>query len=205
MTDLNRALTDIRNIRRQVAQTTEFQGYGPFTLTATAFVALLAGAAQSRWISAPATHPITYVAIWLTTGIFCASLIATQMFTRASRLHVGIADEMIRMAVTQFLPAGIAGIILPFVLLNVTYSAFWILPGLWQIIFSLGVFASCHCLPRSMLLVGAWFLITGFLCLTLGDTRALAPAMMSCPYAVGMALVAAIHYSSAKEASLDRD
>ena len=106
---------------------------------------------------------------------------------------------MIRMAVTQFLPAGAAGVILPFVLLNVTHSVFW------QIIFSLGVFASCRCLPRPMLLVGAWFLFTGFACIALGDARALAPGMMAYPYAIGMAFVAAIHYNSAKEASVERD
>jgi hypothetical protein len=120
------------------------------------------------------------------------------MIGRAKRLHSGMADEMIRMAVAQFLPAGIAGAILPFVLLRVTDDVFWLLPGLWQIIFGLGVFASCRCLPRPMLLVGAWFLLTGLACVALGDDRALAPAIMSGAYAIGMALVAAIHYFSHK-------
>jgi hypothetical protein len=205
MTDLNRALVDIRNIRRQVAQTTEFRGYGPATLSATAIVALLAGAAQSHWLAEPATHPVQYVALWLGTGVFCAALIATQMLTRANRLHSGMADEMVRMAVAQFLPSAVAGAVLPFVLLRVTPSVFWMLPGLWQIIFSLGVFASCRCLPRPMLLAGAWFLLTGFACLAVGDIRALAPAVMSIAFTVGMALVAMIHAFSAKEVSIDED
>jgi hypothetical protein len=36
MSDLNQALVDIRSIRRQVAITTEFRGYGPLTLSTTA-------------------------------------------------------------------------------------------------------------------------------------------------------------------------
>lgn len=205
MTDLNQALVDIRNIRRQVAQATEFRGYGPLTLTATAVVALLAGMAQALWLPEPATHPVQYVALWLTTGVFCAALIVTQMLTRARRLHSGMADEMIRMAVAQFLPAGVAGAIVPFVLLHVTREVFWMLPGMWQIIFSLGVFASCRCLPRLMRLAGAWFLLTGLGCIALGDNRALAPAAMSGAYAVGMMLVAAIHYFSARKAFTDED
>jgi len=205
MTELNQALTDIRNIRRQVAQTTEFRGYGPATLSATAIAALLAGAAQARWLPEPTTHPAAYVALWLTTAVICAALIATQMLTRASHLHSSMAEEMIRMAVAQFLPAGIAGAILPFVLLHVTPGVFWMLPGLWQIIFSLGVFASRRCMPRSMLLVGMWFLLTGFACIALGDSRSLAPVTMSGAYAVGMALVAAIHHFSAKKALIDED
>jgi hypothetical protein len=205
MTDLNRALVDIRDIRRQVAQTTEFRGYGPLTLSATAVLALLAGVLQSYWLPEPADCPVQYVALWLTTAAFCAALIATQMITRARRLHSGMADEMVRMAVVQFLPAGVAGAILPFVLLHVTRDVFWMLPGLWQIIFSLGVFASCRCLPRPMLLVGVWFLLTGLACVAIGDGRALAPATMSGAYGIGMTLVAAIHYLSAKKASTDEE
>lgn len=205
MTDLNQALVDIRDIRRQVAQTTEFRGYGPLTLSATAMLALLAGFVQYVWMPAPANIPVQYVALWLTTAVLCAALIATQMLTRAKRLHSGMADEMIRMAVAQFLPAGIAGAILPFVLLHVRHDVFWMLPGLWQIIFALGVFASCRCLPRPMLLVGAWFLLTGFACISFGDERALAPTMMAGAYGVGMILVAAIHYLSAKKATTDEE
>ena len=205
MTDLNQALVDIRRIRRQVAQTTEFRGYGPLTLSATAILALVAGAAQSRLLREPASHPLFYVLLWLSAGVVCAALIASQMLARARRLHSAMADDMVRMAVTAFLPAGIAGALLPFTLLHVTPTVFWMLPGLWQIIFSLGVFSSCRCLPRPMLLAGGWFLFTGLDCIALGGTRSLAPATMSGAYAVGMALVAAIHFLSARKASIHGD
>ena len=205
MTDLDRVLVDIRDIRRQVAQTTEFRGYGPLTLTATAVLALVAGIVQAYWLPEPSKYPGMYVALWLSTGVFCAALIASQMLTRARRLHSGMADEMIRMAVEQFLPAGVAGAILPFVILSVTRSVFWMLPGLWQIVFALGVFASCRCLPRPMLLVGVWFLLTGIACIAMGDNRALGPATMSGAYGIGMTLVAAIHYFSARTTSTDEE
>ena len=201
MTDLNRALVDIRDIRREVARTTEFRGYGPLTLSATAVLAVVAGVVQQWWIPEPAAHAVSYVALWLTTAIVCAALIATQMLTRANRFHSGMADEMIQMAVAQFLPAGVAGAVLPFVLLHAPQNVLWMLPGLWQIIFGLGVFASRRSLPRAMLPVGAWFLLTGFGCLWLGDSRALAAVTMSGAYAIGMAAVAAIHYFSWKASS----
>lgn len=204
MTELNQALSDIRNLREQVARTTEFRGYGPLTLSATAAIAVAAGVVQGLWVPEPAAHPVQYVALWLATAVLCAALIATQMLTRANRLHSGMADEMIRMAVVQFLPAAVVGLILPFVLLRVATNDFWMMPGLWQIIFSLGVFASCRCLPRRMYLAGVWFLAAGLVCVALGDSRALAPVTMSGVYGGGMAMVAAIHYFSAK-ASTDED
>ena len=109
MSDLNQALVDIRAIRRQMAEATEFRGYGPLTLFGTAAAALAAGGAQAYWVPDPANHPAQYVALWLATGIFSAGLIAMQMLTRANRLHSGMADEMIRMAVAQFLPRGDCG------------------------------------------------------------------------------------------------
>jgi hypothetical protein len=205
MADLNQALVEIRSIRRQMAQNTVFRGYGPATLFATATVAALTGLVQAYLLPDPAAHPVQYVILWLTIAAFCAALIGTQMLTRANRLHSGMADEMIRMAVAQFLPAAAAGAILPFVLLHVTQNVFWMLPGLWQIIFSLGVFASRRCLPRPMLLVGIWFLLAGMACIALGDTRSLAPVTMSGAFSVGMGLVAAIHYLSARKASIDED
>jgi hypothetical protein len=203
MSDLNQALVDIREIRRQMAEATEFRGYGPLTLFGTAVAALAAGAAQAYWVPDPANHPAQYVALWLATGVFSAGLIAMQMLTRANRLHSGMADEMIRMAVAQFLPATVAGAILPFVLLHAAPGAMWMLPGLWQIIFALGVFASCRCLPRAMYLAGAWFLFTGLVCVSVGDGRVLAPAAMAVPYGLGMAMVAGIHHLSQKKAQTD--
>lgn len=205
MTDLNQALGEIRSIRRQVAQATEFRGYGPATLFATAVVALLVGVVQARWIAEPAVHRVEYVVLWLGTGVFCAALIGTQMLVRASRMHSSMADEMVRMAIAQFLPAAIAGAILPFVLLRVSPGVFWMLPGLWMIIFSLGVFASCRCLPRPMLLVGGWFLLAGVACVGLGDDRALSAVTMPGAFGVGMMAVAGIHFLNAKRDAIDEE
>jgi hypothetical protein len=69
----------------------------------------------------------------------------------------------------------------------------WMLPGLWELIFSLGVFASCRFLPRQMSAVGAWYLAAGLCCLAAGSAaRTLSPWMMGIPFGVGQLLVAAV-------------
>jgi hypothetical protein len=205
MTDLNQALVEIRSIRRQVAQTTEFRGYGPATLFATAVLAVAAGVIQAYWLPDASANPAEYLALWLGAAVFCAALIGSQMLARANRIHSNMADEMIRMAVAQFMPAAVVGVVLPFLLLRARQGLFWMLPGLWQVVFGLGVFACCRCLPRAMLLAGGWFVLTGLGCIALGDARALAPVTMSVAFGVGMALVAAIHYFSAKTELIDDD
>ncbi|HJT69862.1 MAG TPA: hypothetical protein VJ731_06665, partial [Terriglobales bacterium] len=123
-----------------------------------------------------------------------------QMHARTRRIHSGLADEMIRMAVEQFLPSMIAGGLLTFVLVRSAPGNSWMLPGLWQVIFSIGVFSSCRFLPRQMLAAGAWYLFTGLFCLALGDSRALSPWAMGIPYAVGQFIVAGVLLLRSKEA-----
>jgi hypothetical protein len=199
MDDLNKALGDISSIRKQLARSTEFRGYGPATLAATGVFALLAAAGQAVWLPDPAKAVSTYLATWITTGVLSAALITTQMLARTRRIHSGMADEMIRMAVEQFLPSAGAGTLITIVLVRLVPGSLWMLPGLWQVIFSLGVFSSCRFLPRPMIAAGLWYLLTGLVCIGLADNRALSPWAMGVPYGAGQLLVAAILLFNARE------
>jgi hypothetical protein len=201
MNDLNKALGEISSIRRQVARSTEFRGYGPRTLAATGGIAILAAGLQAVWLPNPANRIPVYLAIWVSTAIVSAALIAVQTVTRTQRLHSGMADEMVRMAIAQFLPAAGAGALLTIVLIGSVPAALWMLPGLWQIIFSLGVFSSCRFLPRPMAVAGAWYLLTGLACIALADSRALSPWTMGVSYGVGQLLVAGILFFTPQEGS----
>ena len=192
MNDLHKALGDISSMRRQMARTTEFRGYGPATLASTGVFAVLAAGVQSRWVPDPVNHISTYLSIWIWTAFISAGLIGAQMHARTRRIHSGLADEMIRMAVEQFLPSAFAGALITVVLVRYAPHALWMIPGLWQIVFSLGVFSSCRFLPRPMVAAGAWYLLTGLACIALGDSRSLSPWAMAIPYGAGQLLVAAV-------------
>jgi len=175
-----------------MAHSTQFRGYGPATLAATGVIAFLAALSQSIWLPDPANHVPVYLSIWISTAVLSAALTGVQMYTRTRRIHSGLSDEMIRMAVEQFLPAVGAGLLITVVVVRFVPAAFWMLPGLWQVIFSLGIFSSCRFLPRLMIAAGGWYLITGLVCIALGDSRALAPWTMGLAYGAGQLLVAGI-------------
>lgn len=201
MNDLNKALGDISRIRRQVAHSTEFRGYGPATLASTGVLAVAAAGAQAIWAPDAAGHIAAYLSIWILTAALSAGVIATEMHARTRRIHCGIADEMIRMAVEQFLPAVGVGGLLTFVLVQFVPAALWMVPGMWQVIFSLGVFSSCRFLPRPVAAVGAWYLLTGLGLIALGDNRALSPWAMGIPYGAGQLMLAGILLFAAREDS----
>jgi hypothetical protein len=196
---LDKALGDITSIRRQVARSTEFRGYGAATLASTGVLAILAAATQAFLLQDPASQIGNYLRIWITTAILSAVLIGMQTLTRTRRIHSGMADEMILMAVEQFLPSVGAGALISIVLVRFVPGSVWMLPGFWQITFSLGVFASCRFLPKPMTAAGCWYLLTGLTCIGLGDARALTPWTMGIAYGVGQLLVAAVLLWGSKE------
>ena len=70
-----------------------------------------------------------------------------------------------------------------------------ILPGLWQILFSVGLFASWRLLPRAAFGVALFFLVCGIASLSLARTSwALHPALMGAPFGIGQLYAAAVMY-----------
>jgi hypothetical protein len=195
MKDLERALADIAEIRTQMARGAEFRGYGPMTVAATAVLAVAAGGAQQLWLPDPVGEVVGYLMLWIATAVVCVILIGSEMIARTRRIHSGIADEMIHAATEQFIPAGVAGALLTFVLFRFAPDTLWMLPGLWQLIFSLGFIASCRSLPKPMFAVGVWYLASGLGCLAFAHgVQALSPWAMALPFGVGQLAMAAILY-----------
>lgn len=201
MNELYQALSDISRIRRQMAATTEFRGYGPATLAATGLMAMAASGVQRLLLPEAATHVTAYVALWAATATLAVALTGAQMLTRSRRMHSALSGDMIRMAVEQFLPALGAGFLLTVVIAAYVPQTAWLLPGLWQIVFALGIFASCRFLPKPIIAPGVWYLFTGLACVAVGEHAALSPLAMGIPFGVGQMLVAAILFASNRRAT----
>ena len=198
MRDLDKALADILAIRSQIAAGTAFRGYGPATVAATSGIALLTAILQFLWLDDPTHNPITFFSGWAAAALLSGALIWIEMQARSRRHHSGLADAMIQQAVEQFLPAGVAGVLLAVMLWKFSPETLWMLPGLWQVLVSLGVFASVRTLPRSIALGGAWYFLSGFAVLLLASqSHLLSPWTMGLPFAAGQLLMAALlHFAS---------
>jgi hypothetical protein len=193
MQDLHRALADIAEIRGQMARGTVFRGYGPAALVVTGGLAVLAALAQAVFIPDPAADILRYLALWVATAVAAVIIVGAEAVRRSRRVHSGLADDMIQAAAEQFLPAAVTGALLTFVLLRFAPDALWMLPGLWQLVYSLGVFASCRSLPRSMTAVAVWYLATGLACVAFASgSQAFSPWAMGLPFGVGQVLAAVL-------------
>lgn len=199
MNDLNQALTEISAIRSQIARATEFRGYGPLTVGATGVLAIASACVQSWAFPGAARDVSLYLALWTITAVVAAALIGLEMVTRTRTIHSGLAQEMIFCAIEQLVPSVIAGFLVATVVIRVAPDSEWMIPGLWEIIFSLGVFASARFLPRTVVAVAAWYLVAGLICLAWSaSTRILSPWAMGLPFAVGQIFAAGILWWSSE-------
>jgi hypothetical protein len=192
MPDVREALSEIRSIRGHVARYTEFRGYGPLTLAGTGVLAIVLASLQRLWGINLELEPARFLAMWVGAAAVALTLTGIETFARARRIHSSLAMPMLHAALEQFLPAIVAGILLTVVVARAVPQSLWMLPGLWQMLFSLGVFASCRFLPRATFWVGIWYLATGMGCLAIGPNAAASPWEMGIPFGVGHFLVAAV-------------
>ncbi|HEY4923810.1 MAG TPA: hypothetical protein VII20_05290 [Roseiarcus sp.] len=194
---LKQALTEISALRLQMARSTEFHGFGPATLAITGGLAAAAALVQGRWLPDPIGAIGPYLILWSATAAVSVTLIAAEAIRRSRRTHFGLADDMLAAAAEQFLPSAFAGALLTLTLLVCAPESLWMLPGLWQIIFSVGMAAACRNLPRLIAIVPAWYLATGLACLALARAEhALSPWAMGLPFLIGQEMAAVLLWVS---------
>jgi hypothetical protein len=193
MRDLQQALADISAIRIQLAQETQFRGYGPRSIAAGGFLAIGVAWGQSWWFQTRSMDPDVFLLGWVLTAVLSATLASWEAVVRSRKIHHSLSRQMIQNAMEQFVPSVAAGLLLTVVVMKGIPREEWMLPGLWQIAFSLGVFASRRFLPRTVFVVGLWYLVAGLTCLTLqADSRQLTPWTLGISFGVGQLFTAAV-------------
>jgi hypothetical protein len=193
MDELRQALSAIDQIRGQVARGTQFRGYGPRSIAFSGLLALAVAAGQSAGGGHLKQDLTENLCVWISTAAVALAVSGIETIRRAHRVHVDFARAMLLSAAEQFLPALAVGTLLTIVFVRLMPDEGWLLPGLWQLVFSLGIFASCRFLPRLMFLVGVWYLLAGLCSIVLcGEARLFLPWAMGVAFGVGQLLVATV-------------
>jgi hypothetical protein len=193
--ELREALTQITEIRLQLARTEVFRGYRAMPVAFTGAVALLAALVQSATIAEPMLQIGSYLTVWIGAAVLSGLAAGIEMLMRARDAALSLGRAQTWLAYEQFLPCVAAGALVTVVLVRVSPENVWLLPGLWQIFYSLGIFASCRLLPKPTFWVAVFYLGTGLAVLALGQGEsALSPWTMGLPFGVGQSLAAAVLY-----------
>ena len=194
--ELREALDQISEIRQQMAHAQVFRGYRSATTAATALLAFTAALVQARFVPDPVRDVDGYLYVWCGTALISAALVGVEMALRTRRSGSPLQRQLTLVVIDQFVPSLAAGALLTLVIAQFATDASWMLPGLWAVIFSQGLFASRRFLPRGIFIPGGYYLIAGLACLTLDRAthKSLSPWTMGLLFGVGQLLTAAVLY-----------
>lgn len=192
MTDLERALADIAEVRERLGGVQRFKGYSGLAALVSAGFALTAGVVQ--WLLVPAVvsphDGRLYFAVWF--ACCAASIVLNYSAIAHWYVNDATARERWQTATVGFaiLPALLLGAALSFALLRANLFAF--LPGVWFGCYGVGLIASRTMLPRAVVPICVAFLAAGAALLFAPPAVALAPWVLALGFGAGQAAIGII-------------
>jgi hypothetical protein len=201
--ELREALTQISEIRQRVAQTEVFRGYRAVPVAFSGLLALGTAVVQMAFLPEPAGNIQAYLSIWV--GAALVSMLATGLEIAMHHRHARstMARELTWLALRQFAPCVAAGGLVLFAVLTYASEVVWLLPGLWAMLFSLGIFASWRLMPKATFWVALFYMIAGTMLLTLRED-ALSPWAMGVPFGIGQLFAAAVLYWTLERSDVEK-
>lgn len=191
MSDLERALADIAEVRERLGHAQRFKGYSGIAAVLSGAFALGAGVIQALLVPSPHTlhQGHLYFAIWF------ACALAALAVNYGAIAHWFVNDATAR---DRWHTATVGLSILPALALGAMLSIafvraglFGLLPGVWYGCYGVGLFASRTMLPRSVVPIAAAFLLAGFGLLLAPASLALAWWVLPLGFGAGHILIGA--------------
>ena len=189
--ELEKALSQISEIHGHLARSEVYRGYRPLCLALSGLLALLAAGLQET-LFVPGS-PAAFVEYWAIVAAVCGALSASDMAYNYFFREDAFRRNKTRRVVEQFLPCLVGGAALTICLARGSSAYTALIPGLWAILFSMGIFSTRPYLPRAIGWVGLYYLVAGsvLLLLTVKDAN-LSPWGMGITFGAGQILAAGV-------------
>jgi hypothetical protein len=154
------ALSRISEIHEHMTKGEVYRGIRSLPVALSGACGLLAASLQHRLLSQ--AEPRTSVVYWLIVAAVGVLIGMSETFYNYLFRDDDFARRRTRRVVAQFLPCLAAGGAVTWGLVRANESLVSLLPGLWAVLFSLGLFAARPYLPRAIGWVALFYLVAGF-------------------------------------------
>src|SRR5262245_57551537 len=192
--DRHDAILHVQQIREQLARAAAFRVYRGASVSVTGLLAFVAAWVQFRW---ELNAPVRFLALWLVVAAVCITIVSIEMFLRCRLSDSVLLRDATIVAARQFVPCVVAGALLTLAIYLHAQPALPLLPGLWSILFSLGIFASRPGLPRPINFAAAYYLLAGlFAIATVSNDSVFDVWPMPLCFGAGQLLTATVLYFS---------
>ena len=195
MPDVSRALEQIAEIHERLATSEVYRGWRPVPVACSGLIGLGAAAWQSR--VAGSIDPWDFTAYWAAVGAIALVVGSAEMIWHYAA-HAGERDRRrTRHVIGQLLPALAGGAIATVTFVRLSPSLAALLPGLWALLFGVGVFAARPFLPRAAVWVALFYFAAGAALMATADgLGARSPWTVGGTFGVGQLLGAIVLYFS---------
>jgi len=170
--EIQKALDQISEIHGHLAKTDVYRGYRAVPVALSGVLGLLAAALQGRLVGHES--PQSFVLYWMAVALVASATAGGGIVYGYMRQESQLARRRTRTAVGQLLPCLVAGFVVAMLMARPGSNSISFLPGLWAVLFGLGIFASRPYLPRITGWVALYYLVAGTVLLALaGDPTSL--------------------------------
>jgi hypothetical protein len=191
--EIDKALEQLEEIHSHVQRSELYRGYRSILTAAMGLVALGAAFLQPRFVVLE--HPLSFVYFWVAVALANFLLPISQILFHYAAYESPLERKKTRLAVGQFLPCLLAGAFLTIAVCKTNENFIIFLPGLWSILFAMGVYASKPYLPGAIHWMALSFFLGGVILLALVPSgQSLSPWGMGLDFSLGLLAGAGILY-----------
>jgi hypothetical protein len=192
MTDVQRALDDLAEVRARLAATQRFRGLSGWAAIGSGAVALACGAAQYVLDPHPKTTQdgVHFVELWLTCLAIALALNYGAIAVWYARHWSSRSRFELRTVGLTIVPAIVLGGLLTAAL--VIRGTFDLLPAVWMLAYAVGLFSSRALVPPAVAYVALFYTALGAAFALVPSTQSLAWWVMPLAFGTGQTAIGAI-------------
>lgn len=199
MTHLTEALHSLSEIHAHLARGEVYQGVKARPVMFSGLIGILAAIVQPRLVADGDVH--SFVWYWLLAAVVCALAGASGAILSYFLDEDELARRRTRIVVGQLLPSLAVGAFLTLALLPVMDRCIGMLPGVWAMLYALGLFSTRPYLPRATGWIGLYFVVAGTLLVSFLPLAAIpSPWSIALVFAAGqLGLALVLHRNAQRE------
>lgn len=190
---IQEAIEQLEEIHGHVSRSEVYRGYRSALLAALGLITFLAAFLQPYFVEP--TSPLSFVYFWLGVAIVNFLIPLSHILFHYTVYEKGMERKKTVRTIIQFAPALLAGAFLTIAFCRLSEETVVLLPGLWAILFSMGIYSSKPFLPNAIHWMGAMFFMGGVILLGLVPAgQSLSPWGMGLVFGLGLLAGAFILY-----------
>lgn len=155
------ALEQILEIHTHLAKSEIFRGYRATQTMCIGIAALVFAIIQAQFFKP--SDAVSFVKSWIIFGTGIVIWVGSNLLYQYIVNENSLKRYQTIIVARQFLPSLVAGFILTFIMITIGEKGVIFLPGIWSLLFGLGLISMLPYLPKLVMGVGAFYLVAGSL------------------------------------------